>query len=83
MTSGCLLKTASDMGLKTVPSVIQLPGGIKLNGIPFEIIEWNEDVSPLVFKILPKGSNFIGGKYCSLYAHEDWIRSPRELFKKL
>ena len=42
--------------MKQPPGVVQLPGGIKLEALPFRVLEYNEDGSPKTFELLPRGS---------------------------
>lgn len=65
------------MALKSVPSQVQLPGGIVLKGLAFKIVAYNENGSPKLFELLPRGpvdANADGA--CTLYADEQWIRRP-------
>ena len=32
--------------MKKIPSVIQLPGGVQLQGLVFRVVEYNDDGSP-------------------------------------
>lgn len=57
------------------PSVVQLPGGVRLSGIPFRITERHEDGSPKTFEILPALTS--SPVDCVLYANEEWIRAPK------
>jgi hypothetical protein len=59
------------MAPKSIPSVVQLPGGIKLNAVPFKVIERDDEGRPLKFEILPPGER---GEWM-LFAHEPSIRS--------
>lgn len=61
-------------GPKTIPSVVQLPGGIVLKGLPFKIVEYNTDGSPKTFELFP--ASYTGKTDCVLFADEEWIRSP-------
>ncbi len=58
-----------------IPSVVQLPGGIRLTGVPFRIVAYNDDGSPKTFEIMPKN---VAKSDCVLFADEKWIRSPIE-----
>lgn len=62
--------------LKSVPSVIQLPGGVKLSGVKFRITERDEAGCPKTFEILPPGAESPKTDGCVLFADENWIRSP-------
>lgn len=55
-----------------VPSVVQLPGGMKLQAIPFKIIEYHDDGSPKTFEILPAS---VDKAEFWLFADENQIRS--------
>lgn len=57
--------------MKKPPQVVQLPGGIRLNAVPFRIVDYHEDGSPKTFEIQPTGT----ATDCYLYADEKWIRS--------
>ncbi len=61
-------------GLSSIPSQVQLPGGIILKGLPFRILSYNEDGSPLTFELLTTPVD--DDTSCTLYASERWIRSP-------
>jgi hypothetical protein len=61
-------------GPKTIPSVVQLPGGITLKGLPFKILTYNDDGSPKTFELQPRGSVPTGTDACTLFANEEWIR---------
>lgn len=56
--------------LSKLPSVVQLPGGVRLSGIPFRIVARDEQDRPLMFQILPEGET----GDCALYADAEWIR---------
>jgi hypothetical protein len=64
------------MALKSVPSVIQLPGGRTLRAVPFKIIERDADGRAIKFEILPRGSNIVKADHCVLFAEESEIRAP-------
>lgn len=59
-------------GLSSVPSVVQLPGGVLLKALPFKIVERDADGRPKLFELLPPGEKGT----CALFADEEWIRSP-------
>jgi hypothetical protein len=65
-------------GPKSIPSQVQLPGGIVLRGMPFKIVAYNADGSPRLFELQPPGGPFDikEDDACVLFAREDWIRSP-------
>lgn len=44
-----------DAVMRNIPSVIQLPGGVKLTGIVFKVVEYNQDGSPKLFEFVPDG----------------------------
>jgi hypothetical protein len=66
------------MRVKSIPSVVQLPGGVRLHGLLFVCVDYNEDGSPKTFELqaadLPKPP----GKRDEwvLFAHEEQIRAP-------
>ena len=65
-------------GPKSIPSQVQLPGGVVLKGMPFKIIQYNPDGSPKLFELQPSDSSFdikTDGA-CVLFADEKWIRRP-------
>jgi hypothetical protein len=70
-------KPTAPGGLKSIPSVVQLPGGIQLQGLPFKIVEYNPDGTPKLFELLPSGEK----GPCVLFAQEAWIRSPIKISK--
>jgi len=65
-------------GPKTIPSQVQLPGGIVLKGMPFKIIEYNPDGSPKLFELQPTTAPFDirDDGACVLFAREEIIRNP-------
>lgn len=63
-------------GLKAIPSVLQLPGGIQLKAMPFTIVEYHDDGRPKLFEIKDDGPHPLGvDGNCVLFAQEAWIRS--------
>lgn len=66
-------------GLSAIPSVIQLPGGIRLTSVPFLITSYDVEGRPLSFEIQPPGSAMPpvekGGLV--LFADEAWLRMSR------
>ena len=56
--------------LSKPPSVVQLPGGVRLAAIPFSVVERNADGSPRLFELMPEGER----GDCVLYADPEWIR---------
>ncbi len=65
----------SDHKLRSIPRVVQLPGGVKLYPVPFKIVERNADGSPKTFELLPAGTGIYGEDKCALFADEAWIRA--------
>lgn len=64
-------------GPKSIPSVVQLPGGIQLKGLHFKIVEHNPDGTPRLFELRPSGEQPPPGPgRCILFADEEWIRRP-------
>lgn len=53
-------------GPKSIPSQVQLPGGIVLKGLPFKIVEFNEDGTARLFDAFDPQEH-----------HEAWIRLGR------
>lgn len=65
-------------GPKSIPSQVQLPGGITLKGMPFKIVAYNPDGSPKLFELQPPGPGFdikVAGT-CVLFAQEELLRNP-------
>lgn len=65
-------------GPKSIPSQVQLPGGIMLKGMPFKIVAYNPDGSPKLFELLPFGAAFDikDNGACVLFARETVVRKP-------
>jgi hypothetical protein len=63
--------------LKSIPSVVQLPGGVRLNAIPFRIASWHEDGSPHTFELMPPGTPITVGLW-ALFADETALRALRK-----
>lgn len=64
-------------GLKSIPSQLQLPGGIVLKAMPFKIIAYHPDGSPRLFELQPEGPHDLSvDGNCVLFAREAWIRCP-------
>lgn len=61
--------------LSAIPSVVNLPHGIRLNSIPFRITSWDDAGRPKTFEILEAGTE-LGPDDCALFASEEWIRRP-------
>lgn len=62
--------------MRHIPSVVQLPGGVRLQAVPFRVTAYGDDGSPLVFEIVPKGGSIEGAGVWWLFADEQSIRSP-------
>jgi hypothetical protein len=67
-------------GPKSVPSQVQLPGGIILKGLPFRITGYHPDGTPRLFELMPPDHEMGGEGACvlfaNLFANEEWIRNP-------
>ena len=65
-------------GPKSIPSQVQLPGGITLKGMPFKVVEYNPDGSPKLFELQPADAPFDTKQdgTCVLFAREELLRSP-------
>jgi len=65
-------------GPKTIPSQVQLPGGVVLKGLPFKIVAYNPDGSPKLFELLPPDAHVgtAADGECVLFAREALLRSP-------
>ena len=64
-------------GPKSIPTQVQLPGGIVLKGMPFKIVAYNPDGTPKLFELQPPGPHDIKADgACVLFAHEGLLRSP-------
>jgi len=65
-------------GPKSIPSQVQLPGGIVLKGMPFKIVEYNPDGTPKLFELQPSDAAFDikAEGACILFAREELLRSP-------
>lgn len=65
-------------GPRSIPSQVQLPGGVVLKGMPFRIVEYNADGSPRLFELQPADSAFDIQEdgTCVLFAREELLRSP-------
>lgn len=61
------------MALKSIPSVVQLPGGIQLSAVPFQAIEWDAEGHPIAFKLLPPGER---GDWM-FFANEHQLRTAK------
>lgn len=65
-------------GPKTIPSQVQLPGGVILKALPFKIVEYDPDGAPRLFELQPAGAPFDikADGTCMLFASETLLRSP-------
>jgi hypothetical protein len=65
-------------GPRSIPSQVQLPGGVVLKGLPFRIVEYNADGSPRLFELQPAGAPFDIAEdgTCVLFAREELLRNP-------
>ena len=68
-------------GPKSIPSKLQLPGGVVLKALPFKVVEYHPDGSPKLFELQPAGAFEVNkaatgdGTVC-LFASEELLRSP-------
>jgi hypothetical protein len=64
--------------VKTIPSVVQLPGGVRLHGLLFVCVDYHDDGSPKTFELQPADAPKRAGKRDELvlFAHEEQIRAP-------
>lgn len=71
-------KEAHYKGPKSIPSQLQLPGGLVLKGMPFKIVEYHPDGSPKLFELQPANSKFdiTADDACVLFAREEVVRQP-------
>ena len=65
-------------GPKSIPSQLQLPGGVVLKAMPFKIVDYNPDGSPRLFELQPPGPGFDIKEQgtCMLFAREELLRNP-------
>lgn len=65
-------------GPKSIPSQVQLPGGILLRGLPFKIVEYHPDGTPKLFELQPASAPFDikQDSTCVLFAREELLRAP-------
>jgi hypothetical protein len=65
-------------GPRSIPSQVQLPGGVVLKGMPFKIVEYHPDGSPRLFELQPPGAPFDIKEdgTCVLFAREELLRNP-------
>jgi hypothetical protein len=71
-------KEAQYKGPKTIPSQVQLPGGVVLKSLPFKIVEYHPDGTPKLFELQPASSNFDikAEDTCVMFAREEVLRTP-------
>ena len=65
------------MALKKIPTVVQLPGGITLRGLPFSIEAYYPDGRPAMFRLLPQDTP-MEEVDCVLFGHEHTMRRPEK-----
>lgn len=66
-------------GPKTIPTQVQLPGGVILKAMPFKVVEYNSDGSPKLFELQSPDPGFKADAYageCVLFANEGMLRNP-------
>jgi hypothetical protein len=70
--------TKISKGPKSIPSQVQLPGGVTLKGMPFKIVEYNADGTPKLFELQPADAPFDIKEHstCVLFAREELLRNP-------
>ncbi len=70
-------------GPKSIPSQVQISGGVILKAMPFKIVAYNDDGSPKLFELQPprppsphgiKADAYAGE--CILFAREELLRKP-------
>ncbi len=66
-------------GIKSIPTQVQLAGGVVLKAMPFKIISYNADGTPRTFELQPHGQphDMAAEGACVLFAQESWIRKPQ------
>lgn len=71
-------KESQYKGPKSIPSQVQLPGGLVLKSMPFKIVEYHPDGSPKLFELQPSNSSFDikAEDSCVLFAREEVLRRP-------
>jgi hypothetical protein len=62
--------------LKAHPSTINLPGGVRLQGLSFAVRELDAEGRPKLLELLPPGTPFGGVGRWTLWADEAAIRAP-------
>ena len=72
------MNQSKQKGPKTIPSQVQLPGGVILKGLPFKIVEYNPDGSPKLFELQPPDTRVgtAAEGSCVLFASETLLRNP-------
>ena len=68
------------MALRSIPRVVQLPGGVKLSGVPFRCVGYDDAGRPKTFEILPDDAAYRAtapGERWVLFASEETIRAPQ------
>ena len=69
-------------GPKSIPSQVQISGGVVLKGLPFKVVEFYPDGTPKLFELQPADQSFDIKKAstrdgtCVLFADEGLLRSP-------
>jgi hypothetical protein len=69
----------SAKGPKSIPTQLQLPGGVVLKAMPFRVVEFNADGTPKLFELQPDGAFDIknaatGDGTVVLFARETLLR---------
>lgn len=64
-----------------IPSVVQLPGNVRLRPIPFRVTEFDKHNNPLVFEMMPRGTTEADTEkepklVFWLFAQEEEVRKP-------
>jgi hypothetical protein len=64
--------------MKKIPKIVQLPGGVKLRGLVFQCIKYDDDGRPEIFTLMPPEVAPTPGKKDEwiLFADEERIRRP-------
>jgi hypothetical protein len=71
-------KQSSHKGPKTIPSQLQVAGGVVLKALPFKIVAYHDDGTPKLFELQAAGTPFdiTEESTCMLFAREDLLRAP-------
>jgi hypothetical protein len=71
-------KPQPSKGPKTIPTQVQLPGGILLKGMPFKIVAYNDDGTPKLLELQLAQAPFDikDDSTCVLFAREEIMRRP-------